>query len=77
MSPRYIKPKRHIVWSTNKEIDIENLFLKKWYITQVLVNGRAEDISELDWNEIKNLLPELEVPPIIKKLWEDYFNANK
>jgi len=75
--PKYIKPKRHIVWSTDKEIDLENPFLKKWYIKQVLTHGRAEDIAELDWEEIKTLLPELELPSNIKKLWDDYFNSHK
>jgi hypothetical protein len=73
MSPKYIKPKRYIVWSTDREIDIENPFLRKWYIKQVLTKGRAEDIAELDWDEIKKLLPELELPKEIKSLWEDYF----
>jgi hypothetical protein len=47
--------------------------LRKWYIKQVLTKGRAEDIAELDWEEIKKLLPELELPKEIKSLWEDYF----
>ena len=50
---------------------------RKWYIKQVLINGRAEDIAELDWEEIKALLPELELPKDIKSLWEDYFASEK
>jgi hypothetical protein len=72
-----IKPKRYIVWSTDKEIDLSNPWQKKWYIKQVLTNGRAEDVAELDWEEIKNLLPELELPEDIKSLWEDYFASKK
>jgi hypothetical protein len=72
-----IKPKRYIVWSTDKEIDLSNPWQKKWYIKQVLTKGRAEDIAELDWEEIKNLLPELELPEDIKSLWEDYFASEK
>jgi len=72
-----IKPKRYIVWSTDREIDLNDSWTRKWYIKQVLINGRAEDIAELDWEEIKNLLPELELPKEIKSLWEDYFASEK
>jgi hypothetical protein len=72
-----IKPKRYIVWSTEKEIDLNNPWQRRWYIKQVLTNGRAEDIAELDWEEIKNLLVELDLPKDIKSLWEDYFGTKK
>jgi hypothetical protein len=68
-----MRPKRYIVWSTNKEIDLNDPWQKKWYIGQVLSNGRAEDIAELDWDEVKRLLPELNLPAGIRKLWENYF----
>jgi len=68
-----MRPKRYIVWSTNKEIDLNNLWQKKWFIKQVLTHGRAEDIAELDWNEVKRLLPELNLPERVRNLWEDYF----
>lgn len=54
-----IRPKRYIVWSTNKEIDLSDPWQRKWYIGEVLSNGRAEDIAELDWDEVRKLLPEL------------------
>ena len=72
-----IKPKRYIVWSTDKEIDLDNPWQRRWYIKQVLTNGRAEDIAELDWEEIKNLLVELDLTKDIKSLWEDYFGTKK
>ena len=72
-----IKPKRYIVWSTDKEIDLNNPWQKKWYIKQVLMYGRAEDIAELDWEEVKKLLPELDLPEHIKSLWEHYFASKK
>ena len=71
-----MKPKRYIVWSRDK-IDLRDPWQKKWYIKQVLINGRAEDIALLDWEEIKCLLRELELPLYIKNLWEDYFNAQR
>lgn len=72
-----IRPKRYIVWSTDKEIDLSNPWQRKWYLKQALINGRAEDIAELDCEEIKNLLPELDLPEEIKSLWEDYFASKK
>ncbi|MCM8817715.1 MAG: hypothetical protein NC913_09470 [Candidatus Omnitrophica bacterium] len=71
-----MKQKNYIVWS-KKEIDLSDPFQRKWYIKQVLLHGRAEDISKLDWNEVSTLLPELNLPEHIEKLWRDYFNAQK
>jgi hypothetical protein len=72
-----IRPKRYIVWSADKEIDLSNEWQRKWYIKQVLIYGRAEDIAELDWEEIKNVISELDLPKHIKSLWEFYFDSKK
>ncbi len=69
-----MQPKRYIVWSKN-DINLEDPFLHKWYIRQVLLNGRAEDVAAINWDEIKQYLPELNLPPDIHRLWESYFNA--
>lgn len=65
---REMKPKRYFVWSTNKEIDLNDPWQRKWYITQVLLHGRTEDIAELDWNEGRELLPTLDLPSAIRSL---------
>ncbi len=72
-----IKPKRYIVWSTDKEIDLDDPRQRKWYIEQVLSHGRAEDIAELNWDEVRRLLPELNLPGRVRRLWEDYFAHTK
>ncbi len=71
-----MRPKRYIVWSKN-EINSHDPFQRKWYIKQVLTYGKAEDIASLDWEEIKELLSELDLPPYIKRLWNNYFNAQR
>jgi hypothetical protein len=71
-----MKPKRHIVWSKN-EIELSDSWQRKWYIQQVLTHGRAEDVAELNWEEVKSLLKDLNLPQPIKRLWEGYFNAKK
>ena len=68
-----MQPKRYIVWSKN-DIDLTDPWQRKWYIQQVLTHGRAEDVAELDWEEIERLLPELNLPKEVRCLWEDYFN---
>ena len=68
-----VKPKRYIVWSLN-EIDLNNPNLRKWYIQQVLIHGREEDIKELDFNEVRRLLPELNLPREIRSLWNEIFS---
>jgi hypothetical protein len=67
-------PKRYIVWSKN-DIDLDDPFQKLWYLRQVLTRGRAADVAELDWEELETLLPRLDLPPNIHRLWEDYFAA--
>ena len=71
-----MKPKRYIVWSKN-EIDLEDAWQRKWYIKQILSHGRAEDIAQLDWEEVKLLLFELDLPENVRTLWKSYFNAKK
>lgn len=68
--------KRYINWS-KENINLQDPFMRKWYIKQVLTYGRAEDISLLDWNEIEKLLPELDLPVHIKRLWENYFDYKR
>lgn len=69
-----MQPKRYIVWSKG-EIDLQDPFQRKWYYRQVLMNGRAEDVASVDWEEIKKYLPELNLPAHIYRVWESYFNA--
>ena len=65
----------HIVWYADLEkLDLNDPWLKKWWVQQVLIHGRFEDISLLNFNEVKELLPSLRIPKKIKSLWKDYFN---
>jgi len=66
-----MKPKRYIVWSKT-EIDLSDPWQRKWYISQVLTHGRAEDVAELDWQEVKSILKEINLPASVRRLWEDY-----
>ena len=72
-----VKPKKYIVWSVDRLLDFSNPWIKKWFINQVLTKGRAEDVAQLDWEEVKRLLPELDLPENIKSLWEDYFDSQR
>ena len=67
-----MKPPRHIVWSTD-EIDLNDPFQRRWYIRQVLLHGRAEDIRTLDLEEVAKLLDELHLPPEVYHLWKAFF----
>jgi hypothetical protein len=70
-----MKIPRHIVWSTDKaeNIDLDEPENRRWWIKQVLMNGRMEDIVALDFDEVEKILPGLYLPRPIKKLWSDYF----
>ena len=65
-------PRRYIVWS-KREIDLNDPWQRRWYIKQVLTYGKTEDIIRLDWDEVKSVLKELNLPANIKRLWETYF----
>jgi len=72
-----VKPKKYIVWSVDRPLDLSNPWIKKWFIKQVLTKGRAEDVAQLDWEEVKRLLSEIDLPKNIKSLWEDYFDSQR
>ena len=64
-----MKPKRYIVWS-KRALDLSDPWQRKWYLRQVLIHGRAEDVSALDWDEVRGALPELDLPTEVRSLWE-------
>lgn len=66
-----ISPPRHIVWSTDT-VDLSDPFQRRWYIRQVLLHGRAEDIRALDLDEVEALLDDLNLPPHLHSLWKTY-----
>jgi len=70
-----MKIPRHIVWSFDRaeNLDLSERENRRWWIKQVLMNGRMDDIRSLDLDEVEKILPELYLPRPIKKLWSDYF----
>jgi hypothetical protein len=72
-----MKAESHVVWSTKKEIDLEDPSQKKSYIQDVLTNGLASDVSKLDWEEIERILPYLKLPERVFRLWRFYFEHAK
>ncbi len=67
-------PPRHIVWSTD-QIDLSDPFQRRWYLRQVLMHGRAEDISTLDLQDIGDNLESLELPPEVYSLWKAFLKV--
>lgn len=66
----------YIVWYADIEkLDLNDPWVKKWWIQQVLIHGRIEDIKKLNFGEIKELLPALHLDSKIKSLWQDYFKS--
>jgi hypothetical protein len=64
----------YIVWSTDK-VDLHDPFQRRWWLQQVLIHGRAEDIQQLDFAEISRELDHLSLPEDIRRLWVSYFKA--
>jgi hypothetical protein len=67
-----MKVERYIVWSKEK-LDLSDPWQRRWFIKQVLLHGRAEDVAALDWEEVRQLLPQLDLPSEVQRLWEGYF----
>jgi hypothetical protein len=63
------RPPRHLVWSTDR-LDLRDPFQRKWYIRQVLLHGREEDLRTLDLKEVAEILDELNLPSPLHRLWE-------
>lgn len=66
-----IKPPRHVVWSTDT-IDLADPFQRRWYIRQVLLYGRMEDVRTLDLEEVARLLDDLDLPRPVYSLWKTF-----
>ena len=66
-----MKPQRHLVWSTDT-LELSHPFQRRWYIQQVLLHGRAEDLRTLNLEEVAQLIDHLDVPPHIKRLWQAF-----
>jgi hypothetical protein len=69
-----IFPPRYIVWSTDR-VDLADPFQRRWYITQVLLHGRAEDVRTLDLEEVAAQLDDLHLPPHMYRLWRMFLEA--
>jgi hypothetical protein len=71
-----ITPSPHIVWSTNI-VDLSDPFQRKWCIRQVLLHGRAEDVRDLDVDEVALLLEDLHLPPHVHSLWKRFLEGRR
>jgi hypothetical protein len=71
-----ISPPRYIVWSTDK-IDLADPFQREWYIRQVIMHGRAEDIASLDLDEVARLIDRLDLPPHFYSLWSRFLESRR
>ena len=65
---------RHIIWSTD-HLDLADPFQRRWYIRQVLLHGRAEDVRALDLAEVAASLEDLGLPASLYRLWKSFLEA--
>ena len=67
------RPARHIVWSTD-QLDLSDPFQRRWYLRQVLMHGRAEDIGRLALAEVERELEALDLPEPLARLWQRFLS---
>ncbi len=70
---RYAAP-RHLVWSTDS-VDLSDPFQRRWFMRQVLLHGRSEDVRELDLDEVAASLDELRLPADLYRLWRRFLET--
>ncbi len=71
-----VRPPRHIAWSTDS-VDLADPFQRRWYIRQVLLHGRAEDVRTLDLEEVAALLDTLNLPADVYRLWKAHWEEHR
>jgi len=55
--------KKHIVWYADlNKLDFKDSFIKRWWIGQVLIHGRMEDIKDLTLAKLKSFFLILSFP---------------
>ncbi len=53
-------------------MDLDDPFQRRWYIRQVLLHGREEDIRTLDLEELARILDELDLPAHLYRPWKAF-----
>ena len=69
-----IFPPRHIVWSTDR-LDLSDPFQHRWYLRQVIMHGRSDDIRALDFQEVRQELDALDLPSDLYQLWKKFLES--
>jgi hypothetical protein len=69
-----IFPPRHIVWSTDR-LDLSDPFQRRWYMRQVILHGRSEDIRGLNFQEVRRELDALGLPPDLYQFWKKFLES--
>ncbi len=75
-SQEQTKLPRHIVWST-ETLNLADPFQRKWYLRQVLIHGRAQDIRAVDLDEVARQLDGLDLPPALHDLWRRFLEVRR
>jgi len=71
-----LRPPAYIVWSTD-QIDLSDPFQHRWYIQQVLMHGRTEDIRALKLDEVTAVLDDLILPEDVRCLWRSFLETRR
>jgi hypothetical protein len=69
-----IIPPRHIVWSTDR-LDLNDPFQRRWYLRQVIMHGRSDDIRDLNFEEVEQELDSLDLPSDLYQLWKKFLET--
>jgi hypothetical protein len=62
------------MWSAEK-INLNDPFQRRWYLRQVLLYGKSQDIRNLDLNHVEQELDSLDLPEEIDSLWRRFIES--
>jgi hypothetical protein len=57
-------------------VDLDNPFQRRWFLTQVLTHGLAEDIRQLDILEVAREIDNLHLPKEVELLWRTFLDKH-
>ena len=74
-NPRPIPINPALVWDYEIPSEEEQTeAFRRWYLVRVLTRGNSDDLRAIGFETIFDNLPNLNLPPAIRRFWEWYFN---
>ena len=69
-----MKVNKQLIWDYDiPEQNYDTPAFREWYVARVLTQGTLQDIRQVGFDTIREMLPKLWLPAAIQYFWEWYF----